>query len=1087
MWKTRILAAFLLVIPTMAGVAHAQEPPPAQAPQPPSRVVTGLVEDANSREPLAGATVTVKGTAIQTTTDDKGFFIFTGLPAGQLTFEVAAPGHDPTDVPMAFEHGSLRIALVASGAAAPQPAPPPGPPPAATRTVRGIVTEKGTGVPVIAAQVQLKGSTVSVLTEDDGTYVFEGLPVEDVVLEFIDAEHITLAIKVPAGKDRADVVLNQEVGEVIEITQRAPRITRTNIANGASTVKGEDLSRVSAGTVDDAMQGKVAGANIQSNSGAPGGGVQVRLRGVSTINGQSSPLYVIDGVVISNVAIPSGIVAVTASSGGSNSSSTQDNQVNRIADIDVNDIESIEILKGASAAALYGSKAANGVVIITTKRGRGKKVRASITQRVGFSQISNELGSRKFANVQEAMDAFGPSAAMYFVPGQTYDHEAELTAGTHLGSETIASISGGGDAGSYVASLLIKDDPGIMIGTGYEKQSFKLGLARELGSRFKMNLSANFIHADTARGLTNNDNATVSHYMVFPGTPSFLDLRQNADGTFPQNPFVPSHTNPLQTVALMSDSEEIWRFLGSAAGTLNLFKDEQSDANLVANLGVDRFQQHNSLLFPPELFFEGDDGLPGTSLAMDGDNLNVNTGLSGSYGFTPSSKAFRSMSTLGLVYETRDLDTVYVTSRNLNAGQSNLDAGSNIDITQVRQKVNDRGGFAQEEVLLLDESLSILGAVLAEQSSLNGDANKLFFYPKAAATYKIPGLEKNFDLLRVRAAYGETGNQPIYGQKFTPLVATDTINGNAGTRNSGVAGDPNIKPERQREIELGVDAVGWDGRAVLELTGYQRTVSDLLLSRTLPPSTGFTAQFFNGGELRNRGVELMVQVEPVKFNKFLWTSRTTFSLNRSKITSLPVPSFQTGGFGTGLGSFRIEEGASATQIVGNDGLLEDGKTCCVVHKLGDTEPTFRMSFVNNFTMGDFGLTSLWDWQQGSDVINLTRYLYDASKNSPDYLSAGMQRQIDIESHAGVYIEDASFLKLREVSVYYELPKSVVSQLGPLSSGTVSLSGRNLVTFTKYSGLDPEVSNFGNQPIARNIDVAPYPPSRSFWLSLSAGF
>jgi TonB-linked SusC/RagA family outer membrane protein len=1095
MWKTRLLAAVALAVP-MAGVAHAQQPPPAPAPaaqQPPAaptpppapppaptRVVTGLVEDGGTHAPLAGATVKVNGTATEVTTDDQGFFVLTNLPAGELTLQVVAPGHDPAAVTMPFERGSVRVELAVTGAA---PAAPAGPAAAGTRKITGVVTEKKTGVPIIAAMVQVKGTTTAVFTEDNGSFSIDA-PVGPVVLEVTEGEHETLTINVKPDEAAVTVVMAEEAAEVIEITQRAPRITRQNKASSASVVQGDDLSRVSAGTVDDALQGKVAGANIQANSGAPGGGVQVRMRGVSTINGQSSPLYVVDGVVMSNIAIASGISAVTGSTAGSNASSTQDNQVNRIADIDPNDIQSVEILKGASAAALYGSKAANGVVIITTKRGRGKTFHASVTQRFGFATLANKLGSREYKSREEVLAAFpsNPEFADLYT-GKTYDHEAELT-DVRLGSETVANVSGGGDAGSFIGSLLVKDEPGVIIGTGYDKQSFRLGFNRDFGNRFKLQLSSNLVHSTSARGMTNNDNNNVSHYIVFAETPNFFNFGRNPDGTYPKNPFIGSGTNPLQTVALMQDREEVYRFIGSAAGSLRLVTNENVDSSLVGNLGIDRFQQHNTLIFPPELFFEPADGLLGTALSTEGDNLNVNAGLTGNFTFTPDTKVFKSSSTLGLTYETRDLNTVYVTSKNLTAGQTNLDSGSNIDVNQIRQKVNDRGAFFQEEVLLLNESLSLLGAVLAEQSSVNGDPKKLYFYPKASAAYKIPGMAPRFDLLQVRAAYGETGNQPLYGQKFTPLTATGTIEGHPGINNGGVAGDPNIKPERQREFEGGVDAVTWDSRLVVELTGYQRTISDLLLSRAVAPSTGFTTQFFNGGELRNRGVELTVQVEPVKTHDFDWLSRIVFTLNRSKITDLPVPSFLTGGFGTGLGAFRIEEGASATQIVGNQGVDATGTP--IVKKLGDTEPTFRMSFVNNLTFGDFALTSLIDWQQGSDVINLTRFLYDAFGNAPDF-EASQARLEKQKTDASVYIEDATFVKLREVSISYTLPKSLLAQLGPLSNGVVSLSGRNLLTLTNYSGLDPEVSNFGNQPIARNIDVAPYPPSRSFWLSLTAQF
>lgn len=1095
MWKTRLLAAVALAVP-MAGVAHAQQPPPAPAPaaqQPPAappaptpapppaatRVVTGLVEDGSTHAPLPGATVKVNGTATEVTTDEQGFFVLTNLPAGELTLQVVAPGHDPAAVTMPFERGSVRVELAVTGAA---PAAPAGPSAAATRRITGVVTDKKTGSPIIAAMVQVKGTTTAVFTEDNGSFAIDA-PIGPVVLEVTEGEHETLSLNVKPDEAAVTVVMAEEAAEVIEITQRAPRITRQNKASSASVVQGDELSRVSAGTVDDAMQGKVAGANIQANSGAPGGGVQVRMRGVSTINGQSSPLYVVDGVVMSNVAIASGISAVTGSTNGSNASSTQDNQVNRIADIDPNDIQSVEILKGASAAALYGSKAANGVVIITTKRGRGKGFHASVTQRFGFATLANTLGSRQYKSKQEVIDTFGQAVADQYYTGKTYDHESELTS-VRLGSETVGNVSGGGDAGTFVGSLLVKDEPGIIIGTGYEKQSLRIGFNRDFGNRFKLQLSSSFVHSTSARGMTNNDNNNVSHYMVLAATPSFFNLGKNADGTFPVNPFPGSNTNPLQTVELMQDREEVYRFIGSAAGSLRLVTTDNIDSSLVANLGIDRFQQHNTLVFPPELFFEPNDGQLGTALNTEGDNLNVNGGLTGNFTFTPDSKAFKSSSTLGLTYETRDLNTVYVTARNLGAGQTNLDWGSSIDVLQGRQRVNDRGAFFQEEVLLLDESLSLLGAVLAEQSSVNGDPKKLYFYPKASAAYKIPGLAPRFDMLQVRAAYGETGNQPLYAQKFTPLTF-GTIDGQPGISNGGVAGDPNIKPERQREFEGGVDVVTWDSRLVVEASAYQRTITDLLLSRAVAPSTGFTTQFINGGELRNRGLELTVQVEPVKTKQLEWLSRVIFTLNRSKIVDLPVPKFQTGGFGTGLGAFQIEEGASATQIVGNQG--KDAAGNFIVKKLGDTEPTFRVGFVNNFTfLHDFALTSLIDWQQGSDVINLTRFLFDANGNAPDF-EASQERLMKRRTDAGVYIEDATFVKLREVSISYTLPKRILDSLGPVASGVISLSGRNLLTLTNYSGLDPEVSNFGNQPIARNIDVAPYPPSRSFWLSLTAQF
>jgi TonB-linked SusC/RagA family outer membrane protein len=964
--------------------------------------------------------------------------------------------------------------------AAPQPAAPQAPAQSTTRKISGKVTDALTGDGLPLTRVIIKGTTKGVETELDGGFTLE-IPQGQVTLLISSQDYKDRDVVVPANRDTVTVALDASFVEEMVVVGRASELARKHMANSVASVRTEELNRAPASTVDQALQGKVAGANIQSNSGAPGGGMQLKLRGVSTINGSTAPLYVIDGVIVSDVAIASGVYQVTASVGGSNPSPTQDNQVNRIADLNPNDIESIEVLKGASAAAIYGSKASNGVVIINTKRGKaGSGPKVELTQRLGMYSLSNKLGSRRITTLAEAQEVFGEKAAQYFVPGVVYDHEQQLAGRRDLSSETLASVSGMAGDTRYFASAMVKDDKGIIANTGYQKQSFRLNLAQKLGQDVEVSTSANLVHSLGARGLTNNDNANVTYHMVLPGTPSFVDLGAASDGTFPSNPFLANGSNPLQTAALVTNDEDVWRLMGSADATWNIYKTDSQSFKVLGNLGVDRFQQKNTLLFPPELHFEQAQAeRQGVSLFGTSDVLNLNTGFNLVHSYKPAA---------GFQYEQRNLDSVYVNSQGLTAGQPNVSSGTQVGVLQNRELVRDRGFYVQEEALLLNEHLTVVGAVRADSSSNNGDANQLFFYPKLATAYRIDPFHKAINELKVRLAYGETGNQPLYGQKFSGLGVNNNIGGKSGIIGTGVAGNADIRPERQREIEAGVDALLFNGNVVAELSVYQRTISDLLLRRALAPSTGYTTLFTNGGELRNRGVEAMVQVTPVKdqTNDLEWTSTATFSLNRSQITSLPDGSFVTGGFGTSLGSFRIEEGASATQIVGR--VPKADGTCCDVKKIGDTEPDFRMGLANTVKYGNFGLSFLLDWQQGSDVINLTRFLYDASYNSVDYTTGGVARQARwTAGDASVYVEDASFLKLREVTLTYNLPERWVTRLPAVKTARLSVSGRNLLTFTNYSGLDPEVSNFGNQAIARNIDVAPFPPSRSFWTSIDVGF
>ncbi|NVB79128.1 MAG: SusC/RagA family TonB-linked outer membrane protein [Kofleriaceae bacterium] len=1073
----------LLAAPTALSlqVVLVKPPPPAEAPQ---RTVAGVVTD-GKRQPLADARVVVRGTQLTATTAADGTFAIAGVPAGELTLDVEAANQPPTAFPVGAD--KTAVAVVVGQV---EPAAPPKP---TTRTVIGRVLDPETGEPVVAAQILVPATGAVIFTEADGSYAIPDAPAEKFVMEVSAGERETRTLDVPAGQTTYDVKLAIVQGEQIVIEGRAPAILKTNLANGASVISDKDLNRVTSATVDGAMQGKLAGANLQFNSGAPGGGAQLRLRGISTINGQSSPLYVVDGVIISNVAVPSGANAITAAAAGGNASN-QDNAVNRLADLNPNDIENVEVLKGASAAALYGSKAANGVVVITTKRGRNGENKVEVTQRFGMAQVSNTLGSRHFDSAQEVMDAFGAMSPLVNIyneaGGRTFDHEAEITR-TAFTTETVASASGGVEKGNYYGSVLVRDEPGVVIGTFYKKQTGRVAVGYKLGERVNLSFTANLLHSTSDRGLTNNDNTGTSYYVALSGTPSFVDLTKK-NGVFPANPAIGSGTNPLQSVELLQNREDVWRLIGGGNLSIDAYKSKTSNVRLLGNFGADSFTQKNNLLSPPELFYEPTDGLSGTSIDATTSNLNWNSGAGITWGYTPEDKKFESALSAGLTYESVDLNSVYVTAQNLTAGQPSVDSGTSVNIQQNRLRTKDSGLYLQEELALLDRKLSVLGGILGERSSLNGNTEKYFFYPKVAAVYSLiqndssddkPGPKPVFETVRVRGAYGEAGNRPNYGQKFTPLNATGNIDGNAGIVLGLNAGDSDIEPERQREVEVGTDIVSRDQRVAAEVTMYQRSISNLLLQRALPTSTGFTNEFFNGGSMRNLGLEMALQVRPVQ-GKVDWTSRAILTLNRSNVTSLPdgIDKFDVTavGFGTGLGAYRIEKGKSATQIVST--INEDGDVAVV----GNGEPDFRVGWSNTVTVDRFTFGLLLDWQQGSDIINLTRLLYDGSNNSPDKEAAAKRLEALSKNDFRPYIEDGTFVKLREISVSYDLPKKLAEQIGPLKTLQFGLMARNLLTLTNYSGLDPEVSNFGTQPIGRNYDVAPYPPSRSFWLSITAG-
>src|SRR6266545_1244958 len=286
------------------------------------------------------------------------------------------------------------------------------PPQPLVRTISGRVTSSVTGEPVVGASVSIVGTRIGTVTSDRGEFTLSA-PDEALTLLIRGIGYKRSSVPVPADQNVVDVRLEPDVFnlEGIVVTGQATGVEKRYVPNAVATVGAADLSRVPVPSVETAIQGKVAGGVIQQNSGAPGGGIQVKLRGVSTINGLSSPLYVVDGVIMSDVAITNNQQVVTLSNSGSNPSPLQQNQVNRIADLNSYDIENVEVLKGASAAAIYGSKAANGVVVVTTKQGQPGEPRFNVTQRLGFSELAHELGSRVFRDSADAVTVYADSAA----------------------------------------------------------------------------------------------------------------------------------------------------------------------------------------------------------------------------------------------------------------------------------------------------------------------------------------------------------------------------------------------------------------------------------------------------------------------------------------------------------------------------------------------------------------------------------------------------------------------------------------------------------------------------------------------------
>jgi len=934
-------------------------------------------------------------------------------------------------------------------------------------------------------RVAVKGAPVGAYTDAAGKFTITNAPAGAITLQ---ARRIGYGAKeIPLGADQNDITI-QLKADVLQLSQmvitgQATQVSKANLANDVGTVGAEDLTHTHAQTLDDALTGKVAGAMISSNSGAPGGGMQIQMRGVTSIFGNSEPLYVVDGLPISNTTINNGLNALTQSAGGMGQSN-QDNGVNRIADLNPSDIASIEILKGPSAAAIYGSEAANGVVVITTKRGQAGKPHFSLTQRLGTNRLANTIPLRRFtlagaeAFVNGAIDT--ATLEQWFQDnGGYHDFQNEVYGDKSLSYETDLSVSGGSENTQYFVSGLESHDNGIMKNTGYDKQSLRGNLTQMFGSKLQLQVNTNLIHTLTKRGISNNDNVNVSPYIVFSATPTFFDFRP-VNGVYPINPFLSNGSNPLQTIALVRTPEDVYRFLGSVNATYTVFTAGPQSLQAILDLGIDHYAYNSNLYSPPQLYWEPADGLDGTATDENASETRAPVALTLKHQWLNGDNGFSATTSLGLRRGYDDLAQTNVVTQNLLGSQSNIDRGSAVNVFENRQSVRTLALFGQEEVLLLNQKLYLSAGLLGQRSTNNAFVNRMYYFPKFAASYQLPTFGA-FNQFKLRAAFGETGNEPNYGDKFTS-IASGTNDGQIAGALVGTVADPNLHPEREREIEGGIDAGLFNSRLSLSLTGYQKDNTDLLLQAALAPSTGFNTRIFNGGSIRNRGAEVSISGFPLQMKDFTWNARVTFSRNEGTVTNLPVPAFEApNAFAAIFGEGFIQEGHSPSQLVGIDSAGN-------LIQMGDALPKYIMTFSSDFGIGPVHLYGLVDWHHGGNAVNLTQALYDLNGTSGDTAAAAIRAGDFINGITG-YIQPAGFVKLREVTLSYELPPSLVHSMFGDAATSVRLeaSGRNLVTWTKYGGLDPEVSNFGNQNINRGQDVAPYPPSRSFFFTVGVDF
>lgn len=892
--------------------------------------------------------------------------------------------------------------------------------------------------------------------------------------------------------------------EEIVVTGTGAPTERRRVGNTIATVGGDEIAEAPAArSVDQALQGKVTGAVINSIGGQAGSGTTVRLRGTSTILGNAEPLYVIDGVILDNSS--DALVSVSANSARSGAA-----VATRISDIVPGEIERIEVLKGAAASALYGSRAASGVIQIFTREGRqGLQVRAS--QELSVSETPDRYELVQIPRAGLADVVFGPADSIG-QPVERFDFQDDIFR-SEVGSNTRFSVSGAGSEGtSFFLSGSYRDEPGIIRGNSSEVRNGFLKVSRDVGDDLQIGGQFRYVQTKTQFVQEGEQVEGALTNIIF--NPTSIDFRFDEElGRYPRSPVL--GPNPLQVLEQFDADEDSRRLIASVRASWTPM--ERLTLSWVAGLD-DGFQSVRGFQ-PPGSFSEA---FPGSVRNSVRQARQFNQDATVNYEH-PLTDAVSLEGNLGFRWSFDESDVTTAAAEDLTREQR-LVGGATQFASQFRSEQRIQEYWLQGR-LGFNDRLFFTGRVNLDGNSAFGRDERWTAFPGASATWVVSE-EPFWDVgpvssLRLRAAYGEAGGRGTNPfAQFQSFVNT-SFAGRPGLAGSSLAGNPELGPETEREVEAGFDAGFFGDRASVEFTWYDRTTEDLVLSVPLSPSTGFQSQFQNVGEVSNRGFELGVETVNVQAEDLRWSTRLQVSRNRNRVERLRTAGDTlTFGFGGSFANAVIEGhpiGAffghfTETDAEGNP--VIDEETGLPVRArneedellrevVGNPEPDFTASFHSSATFaGRLTLDFLLDGRFGNDVANLTRRITEffgtdrvveeeieraiARKDDPSLQPIQYTLNGELIGNLGRYVEDGSFVKLREVSLRYDLGPEVAGLIGA-GSASLRVAGRNLFTITDYSGLDPEINMFGANTVARGIDFANTPVPRTYVVGIDVRF
>ena len=960
------------------------------------------------------------------------------------------------------------------------------------RTITGTVTDKQTGETMPGVTVIVKSNPSNgTITTPDGTYKLEvGADAKFLVYSFVGMQTIEKAIGDQTNIDVALASDTKSLDEVVVVGYGTE--SKRLLTSSISDVSLREIEEVPTANIDEALQGKTAGVRINSNSGTPGGGISVRVRGMSSISAGNTPLYVVDGIPI-----------VTGDQGQVGFSGQN---IDALSNLNPSDIESISVLKDASATAIYGARGTNGVVLITTKQGKAQKTQINARASFGVEQMWNKpelLDSKQWLEYQNDLTGNNVDPNIDTTNTDWIDEVTQLAPISNFD----LSASGGNKKTKYFLSGNYFSREGIVKSTSFDRLSGRLNLDHRPNE--KIHFGAKISLSGSENNRVEGDQSLHAPLAVAISLPPTYPI-YNDNGEYDQSG---PYANPVPIIKEATNVANSFRSLG------NVFFDYEIIEGLMfkTNWGYDFYLLNEHSYDPPTTRQGAQTHGMGFETYNQSSNFTTNNvlnytksfgdhNLNATGGYSYENQVYKSSYIMAVEFPHEYLEYIASASTIQDASASYFENRTNSFFGRFKYNYKYKYLF------------TLTGRY--DGSSKFGTNNQYGFFPGVSAAWRVSeeSFMKGLDFiseLKLKAGYGITGNDQIGSFRSLSLYTSANYAGVPGTMPLQIP-NPDLKWETTHQTDIGFTAGFFEDRITVDASYYYKKTTDLLLDRPLPASSGFTGITDNIGEMLNQGVEFTIDAEIIPD---IWSLNFNISHYKNEVLKLyndqPIE-------GIGRGQQRIAVGEPMSHFYGYEALGVDPSTGYMVFEdvngdgqitdadrtiIGNPHPDFTGGLTNRITYKQFELNFLFQFSYGNDIFNGTRIFTESLGITGDNQSTAIlnrwQQVGDITDipratstpnpvtklynnvESSRFVEDGSYLRLKTLSLGYNFSKKLLDRIG-LNSMKVYFSAKNLLTFTNYSGLDPEVNYAGNDDVVMGVEFFTYPSVRTFTLGINIG-